>query len=200
MSTNNNPALPPTGAGKQKKWSAPTITVGGGLPALGSVDEYSTEVTYERRESSASNSNSRRSSAASGTALGLLFASRRPSRDSASRRGSESAGSVSSGTASARSAPVSAARWTTRAPRVGAARGTWPSWSASGARASSAPARSRTARPPPSPARSGPPGGTSSPRTRPGEWPSPPLLLVVVVGAECVPSARNNVRVVQRCQ
>lgn len=100
MGTNNNPALPPSGqAAKQKKWSAPAITLAGtGLP-LGSVDEYSTEVNYDRRESYASSSGggSRRGSAASGLGVGLLFASRRPSRESpSSRRGSESASSVSS--------------------------------------------------------------------------------------------------------
>lgn len=82
VATNNN----------KKKWSAPTIN----LTGLGAVDEYSTEVSYERRderrESSVSSSGgSRRSSATSG--LGLLFPLH-------SRRGSESAcsgTSVSSG-------------------------------------------------------------------------------------------------------
>ncbi|KAK3913638.1 GTPase Der [Frankliniella fusca] len=105
MGTNNNPALPPAGPNNKKKWSAPAITLASPGAALGSVDEYSTEVNYDRRESSDSRSGgSRRGSTASGLGLGmgLLFASRRPSRDSASRRGSESAASIASVSSSGR--------------------------------------------------------------------------------------------------
>ncbi|KAE8749278.1 hypothetical protein FOCC_FOCC003985 [Frankliniella occidentalis] len=105
MGTNNNPALPPAGPAHKKKWSAPTITLASPGAALGSVDEYSTEVNYDRRESSDSRSGgSRRGSTASGLGIGmgLLFASRRPSRDSSSRRGSESAASIASVSSSGR--------------------------------------------------------------------------------------------------